>query len=353
MLLGGLSAGLLIVLGILGWRIGASVIAQLGAEPAVAASMMQQVATGDLQVPVVNPRPGSLLASLSTMIDSLRALVGEINREADSLVADAEKIKGASEEVSAAASQQSDATSSMAAAIEQLTVSSSHISDIARDTESDSRGSMALASQGRERVEEASRAIQTIASAVTDASQRIGALEERADQISSIVGVIRDIAGQTNLLALNAAIEAARAGEQGRGFAVVADEVRKLAERTSTATTEIGGMISGIQGDTTAAVEAMNKVLPEVDGGVSLANSASQSLRAIEDGSAGTLNRVRDVADATRDQAAASTSIAQHVDQIANMVEGTTIAIRETAKTASRLEGIAQNLKQQIARFRV
>lgn len=352
-LLGGISAVLLIGLGLVGWRIGVSVLVQLGGEPVTAKTIMQQVAQGDLRVEVGNPPPDSLLASLNAMVNSLHELVAEINTEADSLVSDAEKIKQASDEISNASLHQSAATSSMAAAIEQLTVSSTHISDSARETEGDSHGAMELASQGRERADQASQAIQTIASTVTDTSSRISALEDRAVQISSIVGVIKDIAGQTNLLALNAAIEAARAGEQGRGFAVVADEVRKLAERTSRATTEIEQMITGIQGDTGAAVAAMNRVLPEVEVGVKLANFASESLGAIEAGAKGTLSRVREVADATREQAAASTSIAQHVDEIANMVEETTVAIRETARTASRLEGIAQNLKQQIARFRV
>ena len=353
LLLGGISAALLAALALLGWRIGRSVSGELGGEPAAAKAMMQQVARGDLQVAVGEPPPGSLLAALADMVDSLRSLVTEIGTEADSLVADAEKIKSASDDVSNASLHQSEATSAMAAAIEQLTVSSSHISDIAHDTEGDSRGAMELASQGRERADQASRAIQMIASTVTETSERIRALEDRAEQISSIVGVIKDIAGQTNLLALNAAIEAARAGEQGRGFAVVADEVRKLAERTSGATREIEQMIAGVQADTGGAVAAMNRVLPEVDAGVTLANSASESLGAIEAGANGTLSRVREVADATREQAAASTSIARHVDEIANMVEETTASIRETARTASRLEGIAQNLKQQIGRFRL
>ena len=188
---------------------------------------------------------------------------------------------------------------------------------------------------------------------MSDASGRIRALEERAKQVSSIANVIKDIAGQTNLLALNAAIEAARAGEQGRGFAVVADEVRKLAERTSSATLEIEQMITGIQNDTVGAVEAMSAALPEVQEGVELANSASESLQAIEDGARRTLERVGEVADATLEQSSASTSIAQRVEQIANMVEETTETIRGTAATAHELENIANNLKQQIGKFRI
>jgi methyl-accepting chemotaxis protein len=176
---------------------------------------------------------------------------------------------------------------------------------------------------------------------------------DRKNQVTSIANVIKDIAGQTNLLALNAAIEAARAGEQGRGFAVVADEVRKLAERTSLATTEIEQMIVGIQSDTVGAVEAMNAALPEVQQGVELAASASESLRAIEEGARRTLSRIGEVADATKEQSSASTSIAQRVEQIANMVEQTTDTIRGTAATAHQLQDIAVSLKQLISRFKV
>ncbi|WP_338116086.1 methyl-accepting chemotaxis protein [Thiocystis violacea] len=350
-LLGGMSVALLIVLGLVGWRIGASIIGQLGGEPATARTAMEQVARGNLRVALGHPPDGSLLASLRTMVDALRALVGEIDNEANALVSGAENIARASDEVSNASLHESEATSSMAAAIEQLTVSSTHISEIARDTEADSRAAMELASDGRALADRASQAIQTIATTVTEASGRLGALASRADQISAILEVIKAIAAQTNLLALNAAIEAARAGEQGRGFAVVADEVRGLAGRAAEATKEIERMIAGMQGETGAAVASMSRVLPEVEAGVRLAQSASDALGAIEAGANGTLNRVREVADATREQAAASTSIARHVDEIANMVEGTTLAIRETAKTANRLDGIARNLKQQIARF--
>jgi methyl-accepting chemotaxis protein len=351
--LGAISAVLLVALALVGWQSSKSILDQLGGEPSTAQRIMQEVAQGNLAVAVASTARNSLLESLGTMAAALRTLVSEIDREADRLVKNAGEIRLASGEVAKAAENQADATSAMAAAIEELTVSSTHISDIARDTEADSRQTMDLAGEGRQRADQASTAIQTIASTVTQASDLIRRLEERANQISSIAGVIKEIAGQTNLLALNAAIEAARAGEQGRGFAVVADEVRKLAERTSMATTEIEQMIGAIQSDTVSAVEAMNEALPEVGTGVQLATSASESLHAIADGAGHTLERVRDVANATREQGMASTSIAQRVEEIAQMVEQTSAATGGTAEAAQRLEDIAQQLKQNVARFRV
>ena len=352
-LLGSISLGLLLMLSLVGWQVGSSVLKQLGGEPRDATEIMQRVAAGDLTANLENTRPGSLLNALGSMVASLRQLVSEINQDANSLVGNAAQIARASDEVARAAEHQADSTSAMAAAIEELTVSSNHISDSARETARETQVAVELSGQGADRVHLASQAIQKISDTVTDASGRIRALEERAKQISSIANVIKDIAGQTNLLALNAAIEAARAGEQGRGFAVVADEVRKLAERTASATTEIEQMITGIQGETIGAVEAMDAALPEVQEGVQLATSASDSLRAIQDGARRTLTRVGEVADATQEQSSASTSIAQRVEQIANMVEETTTTIRGTAETAHQLENIANNLKQQIGKFRV
>ncbi len=352
-LLGGISTVLLATLVLFGFLVSRSILNQLGGEPKAASEIMERIANGDLTASIDQAPPGSMLNTLGGMTLALRKMVSEINSDANRLVDNAEHIASASEEVARAAEQQSDATSAMAAAIEELTVSSNHISDSARDTSQDSVAAVELSGQGSARVDQASQAIQQISKTVSDASSRIHALEERAKQVSSIANVIKDIAGQTNLLALNAAIEAARAGEQGRGFAVVADEVRKLAERTSLATTEIEQMIVGIQGDTVGAVEAMNAALPEVQQGVALASSASDSLRAIEDGARRTLERIGEVADATKEQSTASTSIAQRVEQIANMVEETTQTIRGTASTAHQLQEIAVNLKQLISRFKV
>jgi methyl-accepting chemotaxis protein len=352
-LLGSISAVLLSTLVLFGFLVSRSVLNQLGGEPKHATEIMERVASGDLTANISHAPAGSLLHALGSMVNSLRQMVGEINGDANRLVENADIIATSSDSVARAAEHQSDATSSMAAAIEELTVSSNHISDSARDTSQDSIAAVELSSQGSARVNQASQAIQQISNTVSDASTRIRALEERAKQISSIANVIKDIAGQTNLLALNAAIEAARAGEQGRGFAVVADEVRKLAERTSLATTEIEQMIIGIQDNTVGAVEAMNAALPEVEQGVALAASASESLRVIEEGARRTLFRIGEVADATKEQSTASTSIAQRVEQIANMVEETTDTIRGTTATAHQLQGIAVSLKQLISRFKV
>ncbi len=352
-MLGGISAVMLTVLGLLGWRIGVSVTSQLGGEPRQATEVMQQAAAGDLTVAVSEAREGSMLRALSNMVGALRAMMGEINSGANQLVGNADHISRVSREVADAAVRQSDATAAMATAMQELTVSSSNISSSALKTEENSQEAMRLAAEGSERVGQASEAIRKMSETVTGASGRILALEERIGQVSSIANVIKEIAGQTNLLALNAAIEAARAGEQGRGFAVVADEVRKLAERTSSATTEIEQMISGIQSDTSSAVNAMNAALPDVDLGVSLAASAAEALQAIESGARQTLERVREIADPTREQSTASTSIAQRVEEISNMVESTSESIRGAADAAVGLERIAVSLKDQIARFRV
>ncbi|UCV12519.1 methyl-accepting chemotaxis protein [Dechloromonas denitrificans] len=353
LLLGGIAAGLLVLLSLIGWQVSSSILRQLGGEPKDAAEIMQRVASGDLTARLDHAPAGSLLSALGNMVASLRQLVNEINSDANRLVTNAEQIASASDDVARAAEHQADSTSAMAAAIEELTVSSNHISDSARETARETNEAVQLADQGSDRVQRASEAIQKISGTVSSTSERIKALEERANQVSSIANVIKDIAGQTNLLALNAAIEAARAGEQGRGFAVVADEVRKLAERTSSATLEIEQMISGIQNDTIGAVSAMSAVLPEVQEGVDLAGAAAESLRAIEEGAHRTLARVGEVADATQEQSSASTSIAQRVEQIANMVEETTTTIRGTVETAHQLEAIANNLKRQIEKFSV
>ena len=346
-------AGLLIALiGSFGFAIARGVLRQVGGEPAEAIGFMSRAAAGDLTGAMPSAPKGSMVGSMSDMVLAIRQMVSEIGREATKLSRDAEKISTASSEVSAASLSQNDATQSMAAAIEQMTVSVKHISESANDTEQESSNSVTLAEDGVGRIQLASKEINEISSTVSDAAERIRKLEERANQISSIVGVIKEIAGQTNLLALNAAIEAARAGEQGRGFAVVADEVRKLAERTSSATVEIEQMIAGIQSDTVQVVGVMDAALPQVAAGVKAAEGAADSLRQIKEGAQSTLSRIREVADATKEQSVASTSIAQRVEQISQMVEETTTTMQSTAETAADLERISSELNQLVSRFR-
>jgi len=286
------------------------------------------------------------------MLAAIRDTIGQISAGSTKLMETAESISHASSEVATAAQRQADSTSAMAAAIEQMTVSINHISDGARETERDSSVAAEMAETGERRVSSASSEMHSIERSVSSAADQLRTLESRTNEISSIANVIKEIAAQTNLLALNAAIEAARAGEQGRGFAVVADEVRKLAERTSTATEEIGAMIGAIQSGTANAVGAMEGVLPQVAHGVELAQQAAQSLRDIKAGAATTLDRIRDVALATQEQSAASNAIAQQVEGIAQMVEETSVSMQNTAGSANTLEQVARDLGTLVARFR-
>ncbi|ANQ83631.1 methyl-accepting chemotaxis protein [Azoarcus olearius] len=346
---GALVIAIMIVIAVL---VGRSILKQIGGEPAEALGLMERAAGGDLTVELRGAPKGSLLDGLGRMLQSIRDMVSQISGGAAQLKGNADNIVHASQQVAEAAHRQADATSSMAAAIEQMTVSINHISDSARDTESNSSSAAALAEGGEAKVTHATEEMQRIAGSVAEAAQKIRTLESRAGEISSIANVIKEIAAQTNLLALNAAIEAARAGEQGRGFAVVADEVRGLAERTAAATVQIEQMIGAIQSETATAVAAMDHTLPQVARGVDLAQEAAQSLREIRGGAGMTLSRIRDVALATREQSTASNAIAQQVESIAQMVEETSASMQQTASSARELERIAEALHAMVGRFR-
>ncbi|MFV0664975.1 methyl-accepting chemotaxis protein [Denitromonas sp.] len=330
-----------------------SIIRQIGGEPAYAVETMQAVAQGDLRVTVDNKGGvNSLLGTLGKTVEQLRAMMSEIGRNAEEVAGSSRQISGVARDVAEKAHQQSDATSSIAAGVEEMTVSINHISDSARETEENSSNAAKLAERGEARAVGAADGMRRIAATVDSASGKIQELVGRANEIGSIANVIKEIAAQTNLLALNAAIEAARAGEQGRGFAVVADEVRGLAERTATATVQIEGMIQGIQEDTNGAVNVMGTVASEVKAGVDQVQGAADSLREIREGTGIALARISDVASATTEQSAASTLIAQQVENIAGMVEGTSDAMRKTVESVTRLEKLSSDLHALVGRFR-
>ena len=195
--------------------------------------------------------------------------------------------------------------------------------------------------------------IEELAGAVGASVAQVGGLVDRSQEVGGIAGVIREIADQTNLLALNAAIEAARAGEQGRGFAVVADEVRKLAERTTKATQEIARVIEQIQNETRMTVDGMQGITPRVAGGLEKVSAVAGMLESISREASESRARAVDVAHATREQASAANDIARSVEQVSQMTEETTATLHENAHRAAELKAMAGGLREQITYFRV
>ena len=294
-----------------------------------------------------------LLNSLATMQAKLRDVASRINSTAQHLASSADQMLANAQQVSRSTDEQSNAASSMSAAVEQMTVSINHVRDNAANAEKATTNSHNHSNQGALVINEAVAEIARIATAVTSSSNMIADLERRSVEIQGIASVINDIADQTNLLALNAAIEAARAGEQGRGFAVVADEVRKLAERTAKSTREITDMLAVIQECTRAAVSSMDEGVKLVANGSNLANQAGNSIIQISESASRVVSEVNDISAALREQRVASEDISKSVEHIAQMAEENSAASHETASAAKSLSELAIVLRNDASWFRV
>lgn len=295
----------------------------------------------------------SLAQGVNTATTEFGNFISGLTKASEAVASAATELATSTEKVADSSRRQSEATANTAAAVEQVTVSINHVAEHARLTEENSLRTSGLSEDGERIVQDASGDIARIASSIQVLSQVITSLSGQSKEINEIVQVIKNIADQTNLLALNAAIEAARAGEQGRGFAVVADEVRKLASHTGAATTRISGMIEGITHEIDNAAASMNESQTQVQSGVVLANRARDALGAIRKETDHTLGMITEISTATKEQSIAGSEIAHNVETIALMTDENTLVIEHLAGAATDLEQMSSNLQNMVNRFRV
>ena len=318
---------------------------------------VSKVSAGDLRAAVHDADPASrnevhaIAHAFNQMAEGMRNLVKGVASTSAQVGVAANELQGAARSAMDGSAQASQSASGIAASVEELSVSISHVADNANHAAHISEDAKAVTGSGREVVQRTMNELERVANDIKESAVLIQSLGERSKQISSVVGVIREIAEQTNLLALNAAIEAARAGEQGRGFAVVADEVRKLAERTAMSTQEISTTVSAILQETSGAVQRMQTVSANMSDSVGLAREAGDSLRTIDQRAQETVEVVHGIADSTREQSAASQEIARLVENIAQAAEGSSNRSVQNTERAQNLQRLAAELQSQLSRF--
>jgi methyl-accepting chemotaxis protein len=319
--------------------------------------VIEEIAAKNLAVDDIASSSDDELGKAGGALNRMKNNVSELIR---SISGTAVLVANASEEISASATQHSQSTdaqkgqtSQVAVAMQEMSRTVHEVSENCNRAAEASRQAAETAREGGTIVEGSLARMRAIADSVSTTAQKVEELGKSSDQIGRIIGVIDDIADQTNLLALNAAIEAARAGEQGRGFAVVADEVRKLAERTTSATKEVAHMVESIQSETKTAVAAMHDGTNQVQEGVKTTARAGDSLKQIIHMSEQVGDMITHIATAATEQSAASEEINQNVTQMTRLITDSAVGAQQAARACQELSELALDLQQLVSNFKL
>ncbi|MBJ6800261.1 methyl-accepting chemotaxis protein [Geomonas propionica] len=352
----------LAILALLLAAIGSSIWGAMWLDRCIAAPLRIAVATAgriaqrDLTAKIEgdeSAETGRLMVAIGNMLQHLREVVTRTGDISSGIAASSSLLQRSSEQMANGAEQVACQAQTVATASEQMSATSNEIALNCHEAARNSKQASSAAETGAQVVAQTVEVMNRIADRVNATSRTVESLGERSDQIGAIVGTIEDIADQTNLLALNAAIEAARAGEQGRGFAVVADEVRALAERTTKATREIGEMIKAIQGETKGAVLAMEEGVREVQHGTEEAAKSGAALQEILDQINAVSMQVNQIATAAEEQTATISEITGNISRISEVVQVTVQGSQDSSLAAAELANLSDDLGTLVAQFKV